>query len=98
MPCRRKTMSNPPAKAARKPNLKARKNPKPSRRMPENPKTEKRMNNSLPYRPGVGMMLINADNRVFVARRIDTRAEAWQRPQGGIDAGESPRGAANRAV
>lgn len=45
---------------------------------------------SLPYRPGVGAMLINAQKQVFVARRIDNTAEAWQMPQGGIDAGEDP--------
>src|SRR5262249_53883478 len=44
---------------------------------------------SLPYRPGVGMMLFNRDGQVFVGRRSDT-AHAWQMPQGGIDDGESP--------
>ncbi len=44
----------------------------------------------LPYRDGVGIMLINCDGRVFVAKRIDTISEAWQMPQGGIDPGESP--------
>lgn len=53
--------------------------------MPQAPTTSQ-----LPYRPGVGIMLINADNNVFVARRIDTTAEAWQMPQGGIDEGEEP--------
>ena len=37
------------------------------------------------YRRGVGVMLLNADNHVFVGRRIDNRDEAWQMPQGGID-------------
>lgn len=45
---------------------------------------------SLPYRPGVGMMVLNAKKEVFVARRLDMRTEAWQMPQGGIDEGESP--------
>ena len=45
----------------------------------------------LPYRPGVGMMLLNDKRQVFVARRIDMKSEAWQMPQGGIDDGESPR-------
>ena len=40
------------------------------------------------YRRGVGVMLINADGLVWVGRRIDNRDEAWQMPQGGIDAGE----------
>lgn len=41
-----------------------------------------------PYRPCVGIMLINKDNKVFAGQRIDNRAEAWQMPQGGIDEGE----------
>lgn len=44
----------------------------------------------LPYRPCVGMMLLNGKGDVFVAKRIDTLVEAWQMPQGGIDDGESP--------
>jgi len=52
----------------------------------------------LPYRDGVGIMLFNAENKIFVARRIDTRAEAWQMPQGGIDSGEDPRAAAMREL
>ena len=42
------------------------------------------------YRRGVGVMLINADKQVWVGRRIDNTDEAWQMPQGGIDAGEEP--------
>jgi len=53
---------------------------------------------SLPYRMGVGIALFNQDGRVFVGRRIDTTAEAWQMPQGGIDAGEDPRAAALREL
>lgn len=52
----------------------------------------------LPYRPCVGLMLLNRDNQVFVAKRIDTRAEAWQMPQGGIDEGETPQQAAMREM
>lgn len=52
----------------------------------------------LPYRLGVGMMLLNAHGKVFVAKRLDTIAEAWQMPQGGIDAGEYPRTAALREL
>jgi len=44
----------------------------------------------LPYRPCVGAILLNDRNDVFVGRRIDTTMEAWQLPQGGIDAGEDP--------
>ncbi len=51
-----------------------------------------------PYRLGVGIMLLNRDNRVFVGRRIDTPGEHWQMPQGGIDDGESPRQASLREL
>ncbi len=50
-----------------------------------------------PYRLGVGIMLLNGTGQVFVARRLDT-ADAWQMPQGGIDAGETPREAAFREM
>jgi putative (di)nucleoside polyphosphate hydrolase len=53
---------------------------------------------ALPYRPCVGVMLINAAGLVFAGRRIDTAAPAWQMPQGGIDAGEEPRAAALREL
>ena len=43
-----------------------------------------------PYRPCVGVMLLNRDNLVFAAQRIDQEVEAWQMPQGGIDEGEEP--------
>ena len=41
-----------------------------------------------PYRPCVGIMLINAKGQIFSGQRIDNRAEAWQMPQIGIDDGE----------
>lgn len=44
----------------------------------------------LPYRPSVGLMILNKNLEVFVGRRIDSRTEAWQMPQGGIDEGELP--------
>jgi putative (di)nucleoside polyphosphate hydrolase len=51
------------------------------------------------YRPAVGIMLLNRNGKVFVARRIDMPAmPAWQMPQGGIDAGETPRQAARREL
>jgi putative (di)nucleoside polyphosphate hydrolase len=53
---------------------------------------------SLPYRPCVGIMLINPDWRVFVGQRIDQQVEAWQMPQGGIDPGETPEQAAFREM
>lgn len=52
----------------------------------------------LPYRDGVGIMLINPAREVFVAKRIDMVSEAWQMPQGGIDPGESPRDCAMREL
>ncbi|MCC2646760.1 MAG: pyrophosphohydrolase [Rickettsiaceae bacterium] len=55
-----------------------------------------RMN--LPYREGVGMMIINQYNKIFVGKRIDTKIEAWQMPQGGIDIGETPSRAALREM
>ena len=51
-----------------------------------------------PYRPCVGIFLLNNDGLVFAGRRIDSRAEAWQMPQGGIDAGESPLQACMREM
>ena len=51
-----------------------------------------------PYRPCVGIMLLNARGHVFVAQRIDQRVEAWQMPQGGIDDGEAPAAAALREL
>jgi putative (di)nucleoside polyphosphate hydrolase len=50
------------------------------------------------YRRGVGIMLLNGDGLVFVGRRVDQQEEAWQMPQGGIDAGETPRQAALREL
>lgn len=43
-----------------------------------------------PYRPCVGIMLLNQDNNVFVGKRIKPVSETWQMPQGGIDKGETP--------
>ncbi len=52
----------------------------------------------LPYRPCVGIMLINNEGLVFVGRRIDQTVEGWQMPQGGIDDGETPEQAALREL
>jgi len=52
----------------------------------------------LPYRPCVGVMLINEEGLVFVGRRIDQTVEGWQMPQGGIDQGETPLEAALREL
>lgn len=43
-----------------------------------------------PYRPCVGIMLVNKENMVFIAQRLDHPSEAWQMPQGGIEEGEQP--------
>ena len=51
-----------------------------------------------PYRPCVGIFLLNNNGLVFAGRRIDSRAEAWQMPQGGIDTGESPLQACMREM
>ncbi len=52
----------------------------------------------LPYRPCVGIMLVNREGLVFVGRRIDQTVEGWQMPQGGIDEGETPVEAALREL
>lgn len=52
----------------------------------------------LPYRPNVGVMLINPEGLVFVAQRLEHYSEAWQMPQGGIDPGEDARVAALREL
>jgi putative (di)nucleoside polyphosphate hydrolase len=51
----------------------------------------------LPYRPCVGLMLVDDQGRVFLGRRCDTPG-AWQMPQGGIDKGETPQVAALREL
>ena len=53
---------------------------------------------SLPYRPCVGVVLINAQGLIFAGQRLDNRGDAWQMPQGGIDDGEKPREAALREL
>ena len=52
--------------------------------------------NGLPYRPCAGVVLVNREGRIFAGHRIDNAADAWQMPQGGIDAGERPEDAARR--
>jgi len=56
------------------------------------------MTSNLPYRPCVGLMLLNASGQIFVGKRIDQTVEGWQMPQGGIDAGEEPRTAVMREL
>lgn len=52
----------------------------------------------LPYRPAAGIMLLNAEGKVFVAQRLDSTLEAWQMPQGGLDPGEDARAGALREL
>lgn len=52
----------------------------------------------LPYRPCVGVMLMNAEGDVFVGQRLDSKIAAWQMPQGGVEKGEDPREAAVREL
>ena len=58
---------------------------------------DKRFSN-LPLRKGVGVVLLNKNNQIFVARRIDNPKDFWQMPQGGIDNGETPLQAAYREL
>lgn len=56
------------------------------------------MKKTLPYRPAAAVMLLNSENKVFVAQRIDSQLEAWQMPQGGLDPGEDPLAGALREL
>ena len=53
---------------------------------------------SLPLRNGVGIIVLNRENKVFVARRIDNAQNFWQMPQGGINKGEDFLEAAYREL
>ena len=53
---------------------------------------------SRPYRPNVGLMVLNSQGHVFAGQRLDYPSVAWQMPQGGIDEGEDPRDAALREL
>jgi putative (di)nucleoside polyphosphate hydrolase len=53
----------------------------------------------LQYRPCVGVMLVNAEGRAFVGKRIDNKeGDWWQMPQGGVDKGEDPDNAVLREL
>ena len=52
----------------------------------------------LPLRSGVGIIVLNKDNKVFVAKRIDNPKNFWQMPQGGVDEGEDFLKAAYREL
>ncbi len=53
---------------------------------------------NLPLRLGVGIVVLNKDNQVFVAKRIDNPKNYWQMPQGGVDEGENFYDAALREL
>ena len=53
---------------------------------------------NLPLRSGVGIVVLNKDNKVFVAKRIDNPKDFWQMPQGGVDKGEDFIAAAYREL
>ena len=55
------------------------------------------MINTLPYRLGVGLVIINDQSKIFTGRRLDS-TKAWQMPQGGIDDNEIPLEAAYREM
>ena len=52
----------------------------------------------LPYRNGVGIVVLNNENKIFVAKRIDNPKNFWQMPQGGVDEGENYYDAALREL
>ena len=52
----------------------------------------------LPLRIGVGIVVLNKNNKIFVAKRIDNPKDFWQMPQGGVDAGEDFLKAAYREL
>ena len=54
--------------------------------------------NNLPLRSGVGIVVLNKANKVFVAKRIDNAKNFWQMPQGGVDEGEDYLTAAYREL
>ena len=58
----------------------------------------KNKNISLPLRNGVGIVVLNKRNEVFVAKRIDNQKNFWQMPQGGVDKGEEYLAAAYREL
>ena len=52
----------------------------------------------LPLRSGVGLVILNNENKIFVAKRIDNPKNFWQMPQGGVDQNESFLSAAKREL
>jgi putative (di)nucleoside polyphosphate hydrolase len=56
------------------------------------------LSKELPLRTGVGIILLNKENKVFVGRRIDNPKKFWQMPQGGVEKNESFFQAAKREL
>ena len=56
------------------------------------------MKNILPLRTGVGIILLNNENKVFVGKRKDNPIDKWQMPQGGVDKGENFEEAVKREL
>ena len=52
----------------------------------------------LPMRNGVGVIVLNNENKVFVGKRKDNPVDSWQMPQGGVDIGESYLSAMKREL
>jgi len=59
---------------------------------------KKKKFSKLPLRNGVGIVVLNKDNKIFVAKRIDNPKNFWQMPQGGVDNDESFLKAAYREL
>ena len=55
-------------------------------------------NEKLPMRDGVGIIILNKKNQVFVAKRKDNPVNKWQMPQGGVNLGESYLSAMKREL
>jgi len=53
---------------------------------------------NLPFRNGVGIVVLNEKNKIFLAKRIDNPKNYWQMPQGGVDKGENYLSAALREL
>ena len=52
----------------------------------------------LPLRVGVGAIVLNSENKIFVGKRLDNPVDKWQMPQGGVDKGENLTSAMRREL
>ena len=57
-----------------------------------------KINEEIPLRLGVGIVVLNNNNEVFVGKRIDNQEDFWQMPQGGVDRNENFLEAAKREL